>query len=540
MGYEQNTMTIAETNWQLIRNTAEIKKRSLSCILFIVGLACVSNCQRIAKENKMNLQVQLKVRTTALIFQENPICQLNLINSGQTELQVLHPMFNPHMPIMRLIHVQTGVEVLRQGKAPMSGDRYQSLPPGQGLSYEFPLLSKVTFPAPGEYEVSAILPFDLGKQRAESKPVRFKVEPAIPRNLSLVSAAGGWSGVQYGVCVNAMSDPPEIVRYGFSLSSEDGVDDAKRVAKATLRIVPVASAPVNQTVAHSHWIAWLEEERMYFSHIDPVLGATVVQKAKLPDVMEAEIVSPLHIDALNSGQQRPTGAALLRTGGPGDQAWQFQVVLISSVGKVKLGARTVITGPRPLWMMSHARTDGHRFVTFIQSIPTGIALNVVPWPDPTRPRSAANKLVEWANEDFVAAGATMTRENAIYGATLMLPTKPGIGKLDMVVWTIDAEGRFAEQVREDVHWRDATPVTKAIVRVGPLGTPAALLSDDKGQWFVYWQGKVQQAPAALATAKLPLDLAFLNQAEPVFIAAEEARGFRVFQLNGQPLPKRKG
>jgi hypothetical protein len=131
MGYEQNTMKIAETNWQLIRNAAEIKKRSLSCILFIVGLACVSNCQRIAKETKMNLQVQLKVRTTALIFQENPICRLNLVNSGQTELQVLHPMFNPHMPIMRLIHVQTGVEVLRQGKAPMSGDRYQSLPPGQ-------------------------------------------------------------------------------------------------------------------------------------------------------------------------------------------------------------------------------------------------------------------------------------------------------------------------------------------------------------------------------------------------------------------------
>lgn len=486
----------------------------------------------------MILDVQLKVERNELVFQENPVCRLDLMNNGQRELQVPHPMFNPHMPVMRVIHVQTGAEVFQQGKAPVTGDNYQPLPPGGKLDYEFPLLSKVTFPAPGDYEVSAILPYDMAEERAESKPVRFKVKPAIPMNLSLASAAGGWSGVQYGACVNTMSDPPEILRYGFSLSSEDGVDYVQRVAKAALRSIPSLSAPANQTVAHNHWVAWLDEERMYFSHIDPVLGATAVQKSKLPAGTGAEIVSPLHLGALDPGQERPSGAALLWIGGPAGQAWQFQTVHVSPAGDVRTGAKTLLTGARPLWMRSHEQKDGHRFVTYVQSMPEGIVLNMVSWPDAARPSNKTNTLVEWGKAHFLAAHTTMTREDVVYGATLMLPAEPDIPKLDMVVWKLDAKGRYSEHLREDVQWEYAKPVTKAIVRVGPLGTPAALLADDKGQWSVYWQGRVQPAPAALAATKLCLDLAFLSQAEPVFIAAEQTSGFRVLQLNGEPLPER--
>ncbi len=489
----------------------------------------------------MTLDVQFTAPRTDLIFQENPICRLVLTNNGPSPVEVLHPMFNPHMPVMRVMNTHTGVEVLQQGQAPMTGSRYQPLPPGQKLEYAFPLLSKVTLPLPGEYEVSAVFPPGPGKRGVESNTVRFQVQPVTPKNLSLVSVAGGWSGVQYGVCINVTSDPPEILRYAFSLGTEDGVDDVQRVVGSTLRTMPVASVPTNQTVSHSHWIAWKDKEEIFFTHTDAAQGPLPSQKVKVPAGLEAEIVAPIHIDSLSSGQLRPTGAMLLWMSDPGgSQTSRFQVVVISPVEKATPGAYSIVPESRPLWMTSHVQSGGLRFVTYVGSTATGISLNAILWPEPSAGDDTAQKLIEWENVHFLAAGAVMNREDAVHGAILVLPTEVGNPKLEILSWALDKERHFTEQARHEVPWKDGVPVTEALVRVSPDGTPAALVRDDENRWFVYWQGNVFPAPGLLGTTRLPLDLAFLNQSEPVFIAASAQGGFQVLELSGQPLRKRSG
>ena len=158
----------------------------------------------------MSLEVEFTVEKSRLLCQENAHCRLVLTNTGSAPLTFAHPDISPDSPVLRVVELKSGIEVLQHGKAHQTGTAYQTLAAGKKIEHEFALLSIATLNLPTEYEITAIIPFDGGVRRAESKPVKLKVIPVTPRSLSLVYGQGGWSNVVFGTCVNARSEERRV------------------------------------------------------------------------------------------------------------------------------------------------------------------------------------------------------------------------------------------------------------------------------------------------------------------------------------------
>jgi len=387
---------------------------------------------------------------------------------------------------------------------------------------------------PGEYEISAIIPYDQGKSRAESNTVRIKIAPSTPKGLDMAYVQGGWATLLYGTCVNVTSDPPEILRYGFGVMPSGGVMDASIVCKGGLRIAPVIAAPHHGTVAHNHWIGWIDKEAFWFTHFDPYQGALAPRKWDHGGV-EAQIVAPL-LNGASDTTDRPAGSAMIWVGDPTANASGFQIVQLAAPGEATPGGRATITGLKPSWMMNHFRRNGSRVVSYAQPSPSGFALFALPWPDQALASNPLKKLAEYKSQ-FVAGSALIGRDDTIMGASLILTVGTGSRKLEMLRWTLDVKNNYAEKERQEVPWQYSTPLTKSIVKVSPGGLGAALLADNLGKWSVFSNGKLIELPADLANTKMPIDLAFLNEVQPVLIVGQELRGFKIVQLSGQPLPK---
>src|SRR3954467_9512326 len=165
----------------------------LRIVLTLATFAGLGGCGKQAlpagrqtEKTKMPLDVQFRITKTTLLAQEDPNCQVLLVNNGKTPVNILNPEFNPHMPILRVMEVKTGVETLQQRKAPMTGDNATPLAPGQQIDSIFTLLPRAKLPLPVEYELSCILMYDNGKSKAESNAIRLTITPVTPKSLSLV------------------------------------------------------------------------------------------------------------------------------------------------------------------------------------------------------------------------------------------------------------------------------------------------------------------------------------------------------------------
>jgi len=515
----------------------------LHIVLTVATLAGLGGCDKEAlpagrqtEKSKMPLDVQFRIAKTNLLAQEDPNSQVILVNNGKAPVNILNPEFNPHMPVLRVMEVKTGMEMLQQRKAPMTGDKWTPLGPGQQIDSIFPLLSRAKLSLPVEYEISCIELYDNGKSKAESNALRVTITPVTPRSLSLVYVQGGWAAMEYGVSVNVATDPPMIVRHAFDVMAGGGVIDAQPVVKTSLRSAPVISAGANKVVMHAHWIGWIEDKAVCFTHFEPSIGALGVSKWN-PGDLDAEVVGPMHSDPMPDMKVRPAGAALVWVGDPNANASTLQVLNISPAGKISPGARLAVMGARPQGLMSHERADGTRVATYAQKTAGGVALQAVTWHDQGTPR----KLAEWPDADFIAQGGTLTMEDQIRGASLILKNPKGMRTPEVVAWRLDAKGNFTEEKRHAIQWPYAVAVSKGVVRVDPWGNPAVLLADQAGNWSVYdGKGNTTAAPPPYTTTKLPIDLAFLRQAQPVLIVGDISQGYRIVQLNGKPLPERGG
>jgi len=302
-----------------------------------------------------------------------------------------------------------------------------------------------------------------------------------------------------------------------------------------LRIAPIISAPQNQSVVHTHWIAWIDKEAMWFTHYDPALGALAPRKWEHGG-LEAQVVAPVFSAAAPDTTDRPNGAAMVWVGDPAANSSTFQIVQLAAPAKATPGGRATITGGKPVWMMNQFRSNGSRIVTFAQQTAGGSSLFALPWPDQALASNPLKKVADFKAQ-FIAGGTVLLGDDTVHGGSLLLTATPGVRKLEMLHWTLDAKNNYAQKDIVEVPWPYATPIAKAIVRVSPGGMPAALLADDKGKWSVYnGKGKLVELPFDLAMTKMPIDMAFLNDVQPVLIVGQELRGFKVVQLSGEPLP----
>ena len=501
--------------------------------LVILGLA--GACQP-AEETAMALDVKLTIEKTEFLFQESPRCLLTLTNSGKETIQISNPVTSLTMPVFKLTDGRTGEETVFQKKpSEWEEDIREPLPPGKSLERGFFLLDEIKIVAPGAYRLSVLYEYDAGK-KAESAPLKLNVLPATPKNLSLIGN-GPWGSiaVQYGAWVNLAADPPQIMRTLFEALPGGGVRSSHAIAKAELEAKPVLSAPPNRSTAKSHWVGWLDENYLRFAHFDENMGPSPVGKFELPK-LELEIISSLHSDPVTDTRVRPNAAALIWMGDPDGTRSGLQVVELSP-NKATAGGTVNLPGARPGWIASFERSNGTPLALLAQSSGDKVVLSSLPWPDKERGGTLPAKLFEWRGK-FAAAGATIDAADAILGAVLIWTGKGET--LELVSWSWDAKGSFAEGEKQKIEWEYGKKLDSAFVRVNSKGAPVAALRDGDGNWSGFTgEEKPVPLPGPYAQTKLPFDIAFLGGTEPVLIGGRNQMGFEMIKLDGSPLPTKR-
>lgn len=488
----------------------------------------------------MSLTLDFKIEKTILLCQENPVCHLTATNTGNSPLKVAALGASPEIPVLHVTELKTGVETFQHQHrhGPEVGIPYTQIAADKKLEYDFDLNSIAQLSLPTEYEISAILPFDMGKSRVESKSVKLKIIPVTPRSLSLVNVQGGWAAVVYGISVNAASDPPQIVRHRFDIMTEGGVGDARPVANVHLRAEPALSAPPNSTVAHAHWIAWREEQGLSFTHFDSVLGSLPTASWACPQA-DFALVHPLATEPVTDPARRPAGAALLWVGDPSRHISAFQVINLSPDGKATPGASSNAGGPKPAWMLSHAPSSGRRCLTFIRESEDGSSLFFQPWPQQgaaVEPRL----LAKWRGHCH-GAGALMITDDSIRGATILRGAQRDGAKLELITWKISPKGEYAERKRLTIPWAFQNRVTRAMTGVSPGGKTVALIAGDDEKWqFFDDEAGLQPVSPLIASARQAVEIVFMSETDPVFIVGRVGQGFQTMLPNGDPLPHHAG
>jgi len=482
----------------------------------------------------MPLDVDLKIQRTELLYQESPFCGLTLKNSGPDTVEVANPRGRPYGVTLRIIERKTGIEVLRRkplGRGRQPG--YQPLAPGQSADVLFPLLDVAQRLVPGEYDISAI--YDMkGGATAESKALTISVAPTTPRGLTLVSGSGGAASVLYGAWVN-VGEPPTATRSRFEILRGGGVAGTWSIAECPLRARPVLSAPANRTISHTHWVAWMEDKTLRFTHFDGMLGALEVGSLEL-SVPAATLVEPLYTESVDDPSARPDGAALLVVSNPEGSRWQLQVARLTPTAAA---VTTVATagGQRPVWIKSHTCKDRSHLATYIQPSGENVTLSAAPWPKPGGMGVEGKQLAEWRGK-LLAASARLESDDVIHGAAAVLSGPQPETRLDVYGWELTPAGDFRQDDPVRVPWDMQSEIDQMIVDVDKDLRPVALVKDTKGRWSLFRGEEKLELADEIATTKLPIGLAFLGM-RTVLICGKLGSGFQVVQPDGKPLPPRR-
>jgi hypothetical protein len=485
----------------------------------------------------MTLSVKLELSKTELLVGEEPASILTLENTGREPLRVVHPDGEGGMPCYRVIQTATGAETFVRGRKARGGSAMMlTLEPGRRFQSYVPLLRDVELKFPGEYAISVVYAYNEGRDQAESAAVRVKVRALSVSNLMLDSVRG--TAID-GVFVNPAADPADVVWAHFSLTPGGGLQGLRPVGKAALTARPCVGLPPNKASASGNWVAWLEQEQLQFAYSGLAEGLMGNGSVRLP-AAQAEIIPPVYLEPSGRGADHRGGAVLVWVDGVGSESSFVQAIELEPGGgkaRGRLGAKAVVGGARPKWMMSQVRSDGTRLVTFLRSGGENLGLYVTDWPDGRAPSAAAPRVMEWKGE-LVTAGATMSLSDDICGAVLLWSGQGQERVLQLIGWQISSKGAVREHYRETLPWGARTAVGAALVRVRPSGVPAVLLRPADYIWSV-WDGfkkELVPVPEAYRSTRLPMELAFCNPEDVVLLCAEPAGGFSARMMDGNPLP----
>jgi len=491
----------------------------------------------------MTMKLNLTVMQPTLLFQQDTGCIVKLENVGSAPLEVDLPPFDPTLPIVHVVSIQTGAEdEYRRRESPQAirvGPT--SMVAGASEDIEFGLLEVVRQLAPGYYDIRVAWEYNGGAQRAVSQFVRVKVLPTTPKSLELVEAVGGRGGYKFGAWVNLSGNPNEpsrIVRSSFALMAGGGIKDVLTITECSLSSRPVLSAPASGTALRNHWIAWIDGRRLNYTHVDEQLGVLRCQHMKLPE-NGVEIVAPLYSDMVLDTTVRPEGSALLYQSAPDGSHFRLQTLQLTSKKAAPRGEAT-FAGLKPLWIISHVRSAEQRLVTYLQAEGTQLALHLAPWPGIRSNLVRPTRLADWTGS-FVAAGATLGEDNSIRGGVLMWKMfEDAPRRLVLISWRVSGENVVDRQEEQTIDWHPNDPVREARIGVSDSGTTTALIADAEGKWQVFdGQGNLQPVPPEFEKSKQPMELAFMGGVgEPILICGTIRNGFKIIQLDGSLIPSR--
>ncbi|MCB2181920.1 MAG: hypothetical protein KQH63_07835 [Desulfobulbaceae bacterium] len=482
----------------------------------------------------MPLKMSLSIGKTELLVGESPLCQLQLVNSGGQELEIIQPLSGGGMPAFRVKNIATGSDdIIRSSFMESAILPTQTIAANEVITVPTPLLETIGELQVGEYLISAVYELNDGRDLVESNAVKVEVKKLSVNNLFLDSVQGATVN---GVFVSTASGFPEVVAAQFELNVDGGVQMVKSVGKGALQTRPYISLPPNTAPSFGNWIAWIENDSLQFVHDDINMGLSPMGQFNLP-FADGEIIPPLYVEPSSDWGVRAPGDVLVWTGGAGgkDSSMRFiQIIPMPDNVIARPGMTVNLGGERPEWMMHHARSDGSRVITFLRKNNRLISLNALVLPK--QGEAEVKLLKEWTG-DFVSAGATLGVDDALHVAVLFWGEKEGEQKLQVLGLDLDTKNNVTEYHQSVIPWGSTVNVEAAKVRVRYNGEPAILLRPIGGDWSVYDGGKVVPVPAPYADSKLAVDIAFFNGADIVVIGAEMSGKISVKKMDGSDLPR---
>ncbi len=486
----------------------------------------------------MILLVHLTIEHAVIFYQQDTICYIKLLNSGQSAISLPLMDMDKSFPIMYVCDTNTGQEKIYRGHpSPHIKSAPMMLAPGEDIEDQFSLLSKIPNLPPGEYEISIGWEFNK-TETARSNTVQLKILPSTPARLNLVSLIGGQSGNKLGTWIDLANDPHQLLYGGFNLNVGGGISILKNILSCKELIRPVLSAPVNQAPLQSKRIAWISEKELNYAYIDENSTKIKPKSIKLPRT-DVEILEPLYsINALEPGAIQDS-VALVYTGLSSAAQFQLQTIRLSAK-KTNIIGQANLPGPKPLWIANHARSEQKLLMTYLQADGHTLTLHSAPWPGITREFSGSTRLAELKGQ-FLAADATLASNGVIYGGILMWKHLEGTpNKLGVITWTLDESKKFEIQPEHAIDWEPTDIIQRALIRVSDGGRSVALFTDVEETWHIYdGKGKILPMPAPYQKTKQLIEIGFINGiSDPLLICGTIQNGFKIIQLDGSPIPPR--
>lgn len=487
----------------------------------------------------MSLTIALKIDRQEFLLGEDPILTIALANNTPDDIEFLEPEPGAEWPMFRLVGVHTGQEQLFGGKPPPGPrfrPRFADLEPRETKSFQRTLSSCAKIDSPGEYLLSAIIESGDPPRRIESEPIKFNVKSFVGRGLTINNPSNVCAELAF---INDRGEASEIVLADVVLAVGGGISNLRRVAPAPEFARPVLSRPPNRAATIGRWIAWIEESSLCAVHSSDQLGPTSIARAKLPGP-GAIITGPIFSASNIIPAVRARGEAAIICLEEGTIRWRFRSFELKAEGdKAALAPIADVPFPwgRPEWIQCLYRSDPDRkFVLFAVQDKGKTKVYVAPWPAKAAPQLDAALAAEW-DARFVAAHAAVDVEDTIRGCVIGLMESPDEKTYEVLTWAADAKGAFADEPLGALPWPTLNPIESMQVRVRTEGVPAVLLRDLKGERHLF-DGGGFAGPIAepYRRTPLPIELAFMNDANAVLIVARIGGGFEVRTPAGGPLP----
>jgi hypothetical protein len=356
--------------------------------------------------------------------------------------------------------------------------------------------------------------------------VRVRLGRTTPRNLTL----DGSAKPVFSACwTNLAADKPQLLRMRIDLTRQGGIASLTPLGPATLQTRAVLSTTLNRGFAAAQWIAWIEDRKLAALPFVEEAGPGPAKLLDLPGDRH-ELVAPLFCDP---GGPDAAGAALVCLGNR-DQAGA-QVLLVTRAALVP-GARLAIPGEFPSWLASHVNSKGVRRLLFLQQQPGDkLSLFACAWPGYADPPGPPRKLATWDGA-YVAAASFIDYDDNIIGVVCRWTGNPQARRLVADMWRLDAAERVTQVPAGDLGYDFALGLTAATARLASTGHWGVLLRSRQGDWRYYDPiVKLKAPPAPWDQTRLPIDLAFYKQDEPVFLCGQENMGLQFIKLDGSPL-----
>jgi len=424
-------------------------------------------------------------------------------------------------PKFRILDVATGAEHLVRSR-PGSGVGFSDFDLGPTKRVVLPFGWRALFPdlPPGEYEVSARVPWQQDSRWAESSPVRIRIRPAAPRNLTIAKGRGP---VLHAAWINAASDPPEVVWSRFGAIAGGGIVQHRRLGAAGHRTAPVPSLTADLRSTRVEWVAWIDGPSLRCEPILPKRTPTSVPRFALGRA-DSRILAPVHSAPMDGPDAYPRAVVSILAGTESQEGWHVDSIEFA-LEETRLQSRIEGEGPTPVWAHPFVATDGAQTLALLQQKEAGADLTL--WRGLHGPPREAPPSARWMGR-LLAATATQVERDAISGSMLLWESR---ARLVVGRWSVDPKKGLSVLDPVELEWPFGEPALTRI-QAGPNGGFAALLLSDEGNATLFRGTHGRPVDANAILRGFPFELVFLAGEEPALLLAEEGLGFRLALPSG--------